>query len=74
MGDRREERDMLTSLRRAVTGERLVQDQGDTEIASQPSCPSLDNEAECPRCKQAMHVWAGYYRCANCGYKESCCF
>ena len=76
MGDRREEHDSLTSLHRAMTGECFVQDQqGDTETSGQPSCPSAhDDEAECPRCKQAMRLWAGYYRCPNCGYKESCCF
>ena len=31
-------------------------------------------EAECPQCAGAMRLWAGFYRCPNCGYKESCCF
>jgi hypothetical protein len=28
----------------------------------------------CPSCERPMRLWAGYYRCQNCGYKESCCF
>jgi hypothetical protein len=31
-------------------------------------------QAECPRCAGAMHLWAGFHRCPNCGFKESCCF
>ncbi|MBK9715231.1 MAG: hypothetical protein IPO81_28675 [Kouleothrix sp.] len=31
-------------------------------------------EAECPQCEGTMRLWANYYRCSNCGYKESCCF
>ena len=31
-------------------------------------------EAECPLCGGTMRLWAGFYRCQNCGYKESCCF
>lgn len=30
--------------------------------------------AECPACASPMRLWAAYYRCRNCGYKESCCF
>lgn len=29
---------------------------------------------ECPSCGLALRLWAGFYRCPNCGYKESCCF
>jgi hypothetical protein len=40
-----------------------------------PAChPAQSNEAECPQCQRTMRLWAGFYRCANCGYKESCCF
>jgi hypothetical protein len=38
------------------------------------SCPNADDEAECPKCAATMRLWAGYFRCPNCGYKESCCF
>jgi hypothetical protein len=31
-------------------------------------------ETECPLCTATMRLWAGFYRCPNCGYKESCCF
>gem|GEM_PF-1738459 len=33
-----------------------------------------DDENECPVCQMQMHLWAGFYRCRYCGYKESCCF
>ncbi len=40
-----------------------------------PACASAPaEEAECPRCAASMRLWANYYRCPNCGYKESCCF
>lgn len=39
------------------------------------SCPPRPREeAECPKCASPMRLWANYYRCPNCGYKESCCF
>jgi len=31
-------------------------------------------DVECPLCAATMRLWAGFYRCPNCGYKESCCF
>ena len=41
----------------------------------QPACDtSSREEAECPLCVGRMRLWAGFYRCPNCGYKESCCF
>lgn len=39
-----------------------------------PHPPKPPEAAECPQCGQLMRLWANYYRCANCGYKESCCF
>jgi DNA-directed RNA polymerase subunit RPC12/RpoP len=33
-----------------------------------------DDESVCPHCDTQMKLWANYYRCPNCGYKESCCF
>ncbi len=43
--------------------------------AAPPSCPPLTREeSECPKCAGQMRLWANYYRCPNCGYKESCCF
>jgi|HigsolmetaAR202D_1030399.scaffolds.fasta_scaffold00044_62 predicted RNA-binding Zn-ribbon protein involved in translation (DUF1610 family) len=34
----------------------------------------LPEERECPNCGLEMRLWAGFYRCRNCGFKESCCF
>ncbi len=46
-----------------------------TAAPNQPVCaPATPAAAECPSCGLAMHLWAGFYRCRNCGYKESCCF
>jgi hypothetical protein len=40
-----------------------------------PACAAApDEEAECPQCAGTMRLWASFYRCPNCGYKESCCF
>jgi hypothetical protein len=42
-----------------------------------PSCcsPARDgDEAACPSCGAEMRLWANYYRCRTCGFKESCCF
>ena len=40
-----------------------------------PACAAAPREeAECPLCAGVMRPWAGFYRCPNCGYKESCCF
>lgn len=36
--------------------------------------PAHPEAAVCPSCGCTMHLWAGFYRCRNCGYKESCCF
>ena len=33
-----------------------------------------DAETACPSCGTEMRLWANYYRCRTCGYKESCCF
>jgi hypothetical protein len=45
------------------------------ETANQPEqCEAAVEEAECPQCAGVMRLWAGFYRCPNCGYKESCCF
>ncbi|HEX9373512.1 MAG TPA: hypothetical protein VF897_21035 [Roseiflexaceae bacterium] len=43
------------------------------EEADQPEADQRE-EAECPQCEGTMRLWAGFYRCPNCGYKESCCF
>ncbi len=46
-----------------------------TPAAPLKSCPPQPREeAECPKCASQMRLWANYYRCPNCGYKESCCF
>jgi hypothetical protein len=39
-----------------------------------PELCRTDAPAECPACASPMRLWAAYYRCRNCGYKESCCF
>jgi hypothetical protein len=40
-----------------------------------PTCAAAPDEAaECPQCAERMRLWASFYRCPNCGYKESCCF
>jgi hypothetical protein len=40
-----------------------------------PACAAAADEmAECPQCAERMRLWASFYRCPNCGYKESCCF
>jgi hypothetical protein len=40
-----------------------------------PACAAVPDEAaECPQCAERMRLWASFYRCPNCGYKESCCF
>jgi Zn finger protein HypA/HybF involved in hydrogenase expression len=45
------------------------------EQIAEPTCKTAaDEEAECPQCEGTMRLWAGFYRCPNCGYKESCCF
>jgi hypothetical protein len=63
-------------------------DQHNHPIDKQPGWLTLSNEesqgttchevsreeAECPQCQATMRLWAGFYRCPNCGYKESCCF
>ena len=47
----------------------------ETEKKPGPGCPPAPrDDAECPQCRATMRLWAGFYRCANCGYKESCCF
>jgi hypothetical protein len=45
------------------------------EAADRPACVAAPDEAaECPQCAETMRLWASFYRCPNCGYKESCCF
>jgi hypothetical protein len=40
-----------------------------------PACAAAPDEAaECPLCAGTMRLWASFYRCPNCGFKESCCF
>ena len=50
----------------------------DTRLQPKEEQPACDTppyeEAECPLCTGSMRLWAGFYRCPNCGYKESCCF
>ena len=45
------------------------------ERDDRPVCAvAPDEAAECPLCAETMRLWASFYRCPNCGYKESCCF
>ncbi len=40
-----------------------------------PACAAARREEEiCPVCAATMRLWAGFYRCGQCGFKESCCF
>lgn len=40
-----------------------------------PACAQAPaDEATCPACGATMRLWANYYRCRTCGFKESCCF
>jgi hypothetical protein len=42
---------------------------------SQAACKAeRPEQSTCPACGVAMRLWAGFYRCRNCGFKESCCF
>lgn len=44
-------------------------------LAQQFVCRAdVPEERECPTCGLEMRLWAGFYRCRNCGFKESCCF
>jgi hypothetical protein len=45
-----------------------------TEPRNARAACAADEQAECPRCAGSMRLWAGFYRCPNCGFKESCCF
>lgn len=38
------------------------------------ACRPAHDETACPACGATMHLWANYYRCRTCGFKESCCF
>jgi hypothetical protein len=38
------------------------------------ACQRDTSESSCPSCGAEMRLWANYYRCRTCGYKESCCF
>jgi len=44
------------------------------EPAASTCYQAPDGEAGCLQCHRTMRLWAGFYRCPNCGYKESCCF
>jgi hypothetical protein len=37
-------------------------------------CRPERDDAACPACGATMRLWANYYRCQTCGFKESCCF
>ncbi|MBI2370302.1 MAG: HD domain-containing protein [Deltaproteobacteria bacterium] len=36
--------------------------------------PGVAQEARCPQCGFTMRLVAAFYRCGNCGFKESCCY
>jgi hypothetical protein len=48
--------------------------QGQRAPATPDRRPPEREETACPACGSAMHLWANYYRCRTCGFKESCCF
>jgi Zn finger protein HypA/HybF involved in hydrogenase expression len=35
---------------------------------------SCDLSITCPTCNTAMQPEHAHYRCAKCGYRDSCCF
>lgn len=56
--------------------QREPHDEGAAAPPRQAACapPARDEGAACPACGAELRLWAGYQRCRNCGYKESCCF
>jgi hypothetical protein len=48
--------------------------QAERAPAAAQLCRPERDDAECPACGSAMGLWANYYRCRTCGFKESCCF
>lgn len=42
--------------------------------ATAEGCRPQRDDAACPACGATMRLWANYYRCRTCGFKESCCF
>ncbi len=55
--------------------EQAADQQASEQTAGQLRCQvDLPDERECPNCGLQMRLWAGFYRCRNCGFQESCCF
>jgi hypothetical protein len=48
--------------------------QGRRAPAPADRCRPEREEEACPACGSTMRLWANYYRCRTCGFKESCCF
>lgn len=44
---------------------------GDTAEAPRGTC---DLASTCPNCNTLMQPEHAHYRCATCGYRDSCCF
>ncbi|HEX5691806.1 MAG TPA: hypothetical protein VFX76_17445, partial [Roseiflexaceae bacterium] len=66
-------RDGAAPMTKASSGPSASQAQT-TELHSSSVTCRTDEQAECPQCASTMRLWAGFYRCPNCGFKESCCF
>jgi|GEM_PF-2415292 len=66
---------MAHSLEQAVPPERAPAARpGEEHGAPARAACRADAPVTCPACNSPMRLWAAYYRCRNCGYKESCCF
>ena len=44
------------------------------EAAPAPAQPVCDLSTTCPQCNTEMQPEHAHYRCAKCGYRDSCCF
>jgi hypothetical protein len=47
---------------------------GHGEPDQQGSGPACDLSTTCPNCNAEMQPEHAHYKCAACGYRDSCCF
>ncbi|MGH2820240.1 MAG: hypothetical protein ACRDJ5_06280 [Actinomycetota bacterium] len=52
-------------------GDRMT---GEHAAAPAPEPPACDLEMTCPHCMLEMYPEHAHFRCARCGYRDSCCF
>jgi hypothetical protein len=45
-----------------------------TQQATQTPRATCDLASTCPNCSTLMQPEHAHYRCATCGYRDSCCF